>query len=101
MIDLKKLFSKDIYCILHTKIAIGYIMENTNKKWEELSTQFENIKNKYNITDIYSFKNESLSNYMLNIQARFDGERLFDTEIEDLEDLEQLISNLDEDLSAL
>ena len=67
--------------------------------WEKLSNKFyDEILKKYDIEDIYEFEDEKLSENMADIQARFDGERLFESEIEDLEDLETLIGYLEQDL---
>lgn len=67
--------------------------------WDKLASRFDEILKKYKIEDMYEFEDEQLSEDMANIQAKFDGERLFETEIECLKDLETLINYLEEDLT--
>lgn len=78
-------------------------MEDFEKIWSKLDDRFYNeILKKYSIDlDKVTDEKEQIGDNIINIQARFDGERLFDTEEEDLKDLKLQIEWLEEDLKKI
>lgn len=78
-------------------------MSDIDKRWEKLSNWFYNdVLVKYNI-DLNNVSDRNLEAGLLiiDIQARFDGERLFHLESDELEDLKFQINYLEQLLEQI